>query len=586
MIMRSSAYPGVFMSWSFSRRLRRLGAVTAALLLCLSAHVLSATVAAADTVEPGSAPPLRSISYNVCGASAACRSELDLPSWTAIVTGQARDWNADSVMLQELCHGQWESLRDALPGYQGVWTKTVDAPGCAKWSGDTGFGLGLFVKSPAVDRFSANLTVPTGQEPRAVLCARGPVQGRTTLTCTTHLAQYITPDNGSAQALAHIDSWAAGLPVTLGGDFNAGPQYAALDPLRAGTPGTGPFAEADENDRDYFTAACLEAGATTCRSGEPTAGGQKFDHVFLSARDFRTVRADAVQPDTGGAGPLSDHLLLRAAAAAESRAPSGVAGDLTGDGRPDLLAVKDDGVLRLYPGLADGRVGTPRIIGLGGWQDAAVSHRGDWTGDGREDVVARVGDALWVYPNTGSGELGKRLAMGGRPTGWTNALPLAAGDVDGDGLPDLLARSSTGLWLHRGAAAEAGNPSFAARAAVRIGGPEWAGYDVLLPGDMDEDGRADVEARDRATGRLLAYPSRGAEPLPTPRQLTGEALPTAARRLLVSPGDVTGDGSPDLWSTVASGGVEDLQILPGTATGTGTARTVGAGGWQWINSLG
>nr|WP_239096235.1 FG-GAP-like repeat-containing protein [Streptomyces sp. SID11385] len=584
--MRSSTFSGgrVFCP----RSIRRAVTLCAALLLSLSAQFLSAAGASADAVPPATAPPVRSLTYNVCGASAGCRSDLDLPAWTAVVAGEAHDWDADAVMLQELCFGQWEALRGALPEYQGVWTSTVgSASGCAKWSDDTRFGLGVFVKAPAVDRLTAPLTVPAGLEPRAVLCARGPVQGRTTLACTTHLAQYITPDNGSAEALAHIDAWAAGLPVILGGDLNAGPQYPALDPLRAGTPGTGPFAEADENDRDYFTAACLESAATTCHSGEPTtAAGQKFDHVFLSARDFHTVRADAVQPETGSETPLSDHLALRAAAAPEARKPSDVAGDLTGDGRPDLLAVKDDGVLRLYPGLGDGKPGGARVIGLGGWEEAAVSHRGDWTGDGREDVVARIGDNLWVYPTTGSGELGRRLPMGGRPTGWSNALPLAAGDVDGDGLPDVLARSTTGLWLHRGAAATDGTPSFAARAAVRIGGPEWADYDVLLPGDTNGDGRADVWARDRATGRLLAYTSLGAEPLGTPLEPAAYTLPPATRRLLVSPGDVTGDGRADLWSTVAAGGAENLELLPGTATGPGAPTTVGTGGWQGIRFLG
>lgn len=559
------------------------------LVLLVSSVLVTAGPAAADTVDPATAPPVRVISYNVCGANA-CQSPLSLPAWTAAIKGQTLAWDTDALLLQELCFDQWAALRDALPGYSAVWTSTKgNAPGCSVWStgtADTRFGLGVFVKAPTVDRFTANLTTPPGEEARAVLCARGPVDGRTTLVCNTHLAQYIQPDNGSAEALRRVDGWAAGLPVIFGGDFNAGPQYAALDPIRAGLPGTGSFAEADENDQTYFTQACTNSGATVCRSGEPTTSSMKFDHVFLSADDFHTVRADALEPATPT--PLSDHKLLRAAAHPESRPGSGVDGDLTGDGRPDILAVRDDGTLRLYPGTGGGALSAMRQIGNGGWTNAAVSHRGDWTGDGREDVLARIGDTLWVYPNTGTGELGTPIAMGGRPTGWTHDTPLAAGDVDGDDLPDVLARSSTGLWLYRGGPAVAGVPTFAAKPAVRIGGPEWADHDVVLPGDVTGDGKADVWARDPISGHILQYESQGADDLVSPVELTGGPWAGSGRRLIVSAGDVTGDGRADMWATHApdSPAVENLQFLPGTTTGLGSPTTIGTGGWQSSRFLG
>ncbi|MCX4980925.1 VCBS repeat-containing protein [Streptomyces sp. NBC_00572] len=565
----------------------RWGVRLTAVLALLAGTV---TVAAADTVDPATAPPVRTITYNVCGAHD-CQSDLDLATWTAELRDQTLAWDTDALMLQELCFGQWAALRDALPGYSGVWTSTTTDSDCAKWSPtDTRFGLGVFVKAPAVERYAANLTVPANTEARAVLCARGPVDGRTTLACTTHLAQYIKPDNGSAQAIAKIDTWAAGVPVILGTDLNAGtePVYdPALDPIRRGGPGTGPFAEADENDREFFTEECVTSGATSCRSGEATvASGRKFDHVFLTAGDFHTVRADALEPESPGTKPLSDHKLLRAAAHPETRAGSGTGGDLTGDGRPDFLAAKDDGSLRLYSGTGGGGVGVQRQIGTGGWADAVISHRGDWTGDGREDVVARIGDALWVYPNTGSGELGTRIAMGGRPTGWTNLTPISAGDVDRDGLPDVVVRSTTGLWLHRGGVAVDGAPTFAPRAAVAIGKGEWAGYDVLVPGDVDRDGRADLWARDRATGAVKEYRSEGAQDLVEVRTLDGGPLTPVDRRLAVTSGDVNGDGTPDVWTTRTAGTAENLEFLPGTPTGLGSPTTVGTGGWQWMKALG
>ncbi|CAM5342061.1 FG-GAP-like repeat-containing protein [Streptomyces aurantiogriseus] len=550
--------------------------------LALCAALLLPTTAHADELDPATAPTVRSLTYNVCGAYHVCQSDLDTATWTQRMVEQIEAWDADAVMLQELCLGQWTALRDALPGYSAVWTSPASASGCAKWAADgsTRFGLGVLVKTDSVERYVANLTVPDGEEPRSVLCAKGPVDGRPTLACTTHLAQYIQPDNGSAEALAHIDRWALGLPVVLGGDFNAAPDYPALDPVRTGLPGTGRFAEVDENDKDWFTDACLTAGSGECRSGEPTADisgtPKKFDHVFVTAGDFYGVRGDVVDPG------LSDHRLLRGAAYPEPRPGSGVPGDLTNDGRPDLVAVQNEGNLRLYSGLGDGLVAVPhRQIGTGGWTDALVTHRGDWTGDGREDLVVRLGDRLWVYPNTGSGALGTRLAMGGRPAGWTAATAvLSAGDLNRDGTLDLVVRDAGGLWLYPGDPA-ASAPALSTAAPVRLSAGDWTGLDVLAPGDTDGDGSPDLWARDRATGTLWLHPNTGTGTLGTRRAVAGGTW-SAADRPLLTAGDLDRDGRADLWATTNAGTDSALLFQPGTDTGIGAPVTVGMGGWQWI----
>lgn len=556
----------------------------AAAVLALCAALLLPNTAHADEVDPATAPNVRSLTYNVCGGYSVCQSELDTETWTSRVVEQITDWDTDAVMLQELCIGQWIALRDALPGYSAVWTSTTTTSGCAKWStdGDTRFGLGVLVKTDSVERYAANLTVPDGEEPRSVLCAKGAVDGRTTLVCNTHLAQYILPDNGSAEALAHVDTWALGLPVILGGDFNAGADYAALDPIRTGLSGTGRFAEVDENDQDYFTDACKAAGSSECESGEPTVDisgtPKKFDHIFVTTDDFYGVRGDALPLDS----ELSDHQLLRGAAYSEPRPGSGVSGDLTNDGRPDLVAVQNEGNLRLYSGYGDGLVAVPyRQIGTGGWTNALVTHRGDWTGDGREDLVVRIGDKLWVYPNTGSGGLGTRIAMGGRPTGWTSTTAvLSAGDLNGDGTLDLVTRDGSGLWLYPGDPA-ATAPALSTAAPVQLSSADWSGLDVLAPGDVDDDGDMDLWARDRATGTLWLYPNSGAGALGSRTAVAGGTW-TAAEYPVLTAGDVDQDGRADLWATTDADTESALLFHAGTDTGLDAPVTVGTGGWQWI----
>ncbi|MFC0847103.1 FG-GAP-like repeat-containing protein [Streptomyces noboritoensis] len=148
-------------------------------------------------------------------------------------------------------------------------------------------------------------------------------------------------------------------------------------------------------------------------------------------------------------------------------------GDLTGDGRADLVAREaSTGDLYLY---ADNgaRNFKPRVKIGRGWTGYTLTGAGDVNGDGKADLLARdTSGALWVYPGTGNGPLGARTKIGG---GWQvyNAL-VGAGDLNADGKPDLLARGTDGvLWSYAGD----GKGNFAGR--QRIGGG-WQMYKYLF----------------------------------------------------------------------------------------------------------
>lgn len=286
-----------------------------------------------DTVVAATAPAIRVLTYNVCGADdnpdvrgRICQYQGDVATWTSAVTAQVTTVDADVLMLQELCAGQFTRLEAALAprGYVTFFAGSYTPGGCRKWGTDTRFGNGLLIRAPSAALVEAELTVPGGLEPRGLQCARAIVGGRTTLVCNTHLAQYMGSDNGAAEVLDHVDDWANGGPVVLGGDFNAQPSYEALQVLRRGTPDTGAFAEVDGTDRGWFTADCLAVAATACASGQPTAGDgtpdqpyRKFDHILVTARDFHTVQATVIEPG------VSDHRMLCGAAYAEPPTPPG-----------------------------------------------------------------------------------------------------------------------------------------------------------------------------------------------------------------------------------------------------------------------
>ncbi|GGQ30073.1 FG-GAP repeat domain-containing protein [Streptomyces mutabilis] len=118
-------------------------------------------------------------------------------------------------------------------------------------------------------------------------------------------------------------------------------------------------------------------------------------------------------------------------------------GDLTGDGRSDLVAAeKSTGKLRLYPGTATGTLGSHKLIGTGGWKAMnALVGMGDTNGDGRPDLYAREASTgkLWLYPGTRTGGLGSRTLVGTR--GWNSSMGhlFSVGDSNGTDAPDLIA---------------------------------------------------------------------------------------------------------------------------------------------------
>ena len=127
-------------------------------------------------------------------------------------------------------------------------------------------------------------------------------------------------------------------------------------------------------------------------------------------------------------------------------------GTLTGARHPDLLARDQQGVLWRFQTKADGSP-APRVeVGPGWNQYTQLTGQGDLSGDGKPDVVARdKRGVLWLYKGTGNARkpFAPRLKVS---SGWNQFNRLVAtGDVDQDGRSDLLARDLKGnLWLYKG----------------------------------------------------------------------------------------------------------------------------------------
>ncbi|WP_327396182.1 trypsin-like serine protease [Streptomyces phaeochromogenes] len=128
-----------------------------------------------------------------------------------------------------------------------------------------------------------------------------------------------------------------------------------------------------------------------------------------------------------------------------------IPGDMTGDARPDLLAVDADGSVYLYPGRGNGEFyGKVKVVS-GSWKNVKIFGHGDLSGDGKPDLLVRSTDGtLWLYRGTGKEKTPWSARIKAR-TGWNFTSYVSNGDVTGDGVADIMARDSAGtLWLYRG----------------------------------------------------------------------------------------------------------------------------------------
>jgi len=292
-------------------------------------------------------------------------------------------------------------------------------------------------------------------------------------------------------------------------------------------------------------------------------------------------------------------VLEPAAPIAGGRRPHGVAlGDVTGDVVPDLIVGNDGPGLGVLTGNGDGTFQAPVGQGYGaGAQEIAV---GDLDGDGAPDVVfgERLSAAVTVLRNAGGGALAHdgtyplgddpvRLflfnadadpaldlvsvnvctdspcsnmdtlaGLGdgtlGPPVSSLHDLSdpdAAAGDVDGDGLTDVLVTTNVneGAFLMR----SAGNGTFTSQYAPAVNAVGLA--------DLDDDGDLDMAA----AGESVAYALIGQGDGTFEYGMQSYVMSYGARR--IATGELNNDGNLDFLYTPYGGDTLTMMFGAGDA---------------------
>ncbi|MCH5672510.1 FG-GAP repeat domain-containing protein [Streptomyces gilvus] len=184
--------------------------------------------------------------------------------------------------------------------------------------------------------------------------------------------------------------------------------------------------------------------------------------------------------------------------------------------------------------------------------------------DGRGDLLTlNSAGGLTYQHGTGTGKFGQKTTG----TGWpTSARFVPFGDLSGDRCNDVLVRLSSGaLRLYKPGCNAALKPS---TSYTTLGNSGWNQYDVLTsPGDVSGDGRADLVARNSATGTVYLYKATSTGKLSARVKLYDG---WKGYKKIVGVGDITGDGIGDL---LAQDGSNTLYRFNGKGDGTFAART-------------
>ncbi|WP_299083231.1 FG-GAP-like repeat-containing protein [uncultured Ruegeria sp.] len=274
--------------------------------------------------------------------------------------------------------------------------------------------------------------------------------------------------------------------------------------------------------------------------------------------------------------------------------------DVNGDGFQDLIVIGGDDAVSYIDttlGQADGSFGaTIRTDAgyAGSWWSAKDKHVGDVNGDGLADLVMFAGEDSIQEVHTFLGQAtggfaGVSITHAGFGGSWWSSREKHLGDVNGDGYSDLVmftgddTLSQVSVWLGQ----SDGRFGAAQNIDAGYGGNWWSSREKFL-GDVNGDGLADLVMLTGADHVSQIHVWMGAAEggfggvALTESAYAGNWWSTKSKHL----GDVNGDGLADLIFITGDDNQPETQVLIGQSDGTFGSVAVTAsdyGGSFWAS---
>ena len=233
------------------------------------------------------------------------------------------------------------------------------------------------------------------------------------------------------------------------------------------------------------------------------------------------------------------------------------AGDVNGDGRPDLYVADANLVSYIYINNGDGTFGAP-ISQAGGFFQPRSGRLADVNGDGKPDIIAVDGDHLFVKIGVGNGTFGGPVSYN---TG--GDILAAVVDCDGDGIVDALtAGAASGNPRNISCLHGNGNGTFGA--SIQTPGSNQIIRDAQA-GDVDGDGDIDLVTLAGTSNDFRVWLNNGSGVFTLSQQFA-----TVKFHRKLDLGDVNGDGRADIVAPTYEGSSDKLDVWISNGDGTFT----------------